>query len=652
MNKNYIKLFSIFLFLFANQIFAQQKKLWIKIDEVKISNTQLERKVNIKKYQTFQLEISDFRNKLQNTPTKNSVLKNSKFKIQFPNEYGKMISFWVKEAPVMHPDLAKKFSNNKSYIGIGVEDNTLKIRFSVNELGLHAMIITKDRKVQYINPVTKDKRKYKIFARENLSMESVDFQCFSKNFESLKKSPLGMINRPNDLKLRTYRLALAATAEYSQFHIDAAGVASGTNAQKKSIVMATMTTAVTRMNSILENDLSITMEIVANNENLIFLDNNTSPYTNNNGSAMLNQNQTTCDNVIGVSNYDIGHVLSTDGKVSRASLSSVCISNRKARGVTGSDNPTGDSFYFDFIIHEIGHQLGANHTFNGNAANCAGANRNYATAVEPGSGSTLMAYASLCSPQNVQQHSDLYFHTISIDEIWENIISGTNNCGTTTNLVTNLNVPTANAGNDFTIPKSTPYKLTGQANDADGDPITFCWEQMNNGLNNIPPRATDVIGTLYRSVNPSTENTRYLPRLNTVLDGNLSSKWEVTPSVARVMDFRLTIRDNNAEGGQVEADEMKVTVTDAAGPFKVTSQNTTDIVWNDGASETITWDVAGTAGNGINVSNVNILLSIDGGRTFPIALVSNKPNNVSQNITVPNNSAPNCKIMMKAIDNI
>jgi len=649
MTKKYIKLFSIVILFAVNQLSAQQKNHWSKIDEAKISNTTLQRKTNVKNYKTFQLDYSELKNNLIVAPKKNSKLKESNLVVKFPDEKGNMILFYVKESPVMHPDLAKKYPNNKSYVGVGVQDKSNKVRFSVNEQGLHAMITNMERKVQYIDPITYDQKYYKVYARKDMDFERNKFQCFTESIHKSKKSSL--VNKTsNDLKLRTFRLALAGTGEYSQFHVDAAGVGSESDAVKKAAVLSAMTTAMTRVNAVFENDLALTMQLVANNDDLIFLNANTDGYTNDDGSKMLVENQTKCDNVIGSNNYDIGHVFSTGGG-GVAILASSCLISHKAKGVTGSSNPTGDNFYFDFVAHEMGHQFGANHTFNGDAGNCVGANRNDATAVEPGSGSTLMAYAGICSPQNVQSHSDLYFHIITIDEIWANITAGNSTCGTISNLSSNSNAPTVNAGQNFTIPKSTPYILDGVGNDADGDPVSFCWEQIDNQITAIPPSETATSGAIYRSLSPKDSGTRYMPELSTVVNGDLSSTWEVTPSVAREMNFKLTVRDNNSEAGQVNSDNLKVTVTNAAGPFKVTSQNTTNIVWNEGTNETITWDVAGTNGNGINVSNVNIFLSTDGGKTFPTTLKSNTPNDGSEIITVPNTPASNCFVMIRAASN-
>ena len=656
MIKRYFKLFPVFLLFLANLSFAQKNELWNKVEMSDQNFELIQSGSTIEKFQTFRLKLADFKNDMRNAPVTTKAMVSSKYKMQFPDENGKLISFWVKEAPVMDDDLAQKYPNDKSYIGYGVEDNSLKIRFSVNILGLHAMIINRNRQVNYINPVSGNQNYYRVFSRKSISVEENNFQCFVENKVALKKMSLdNSFVYPDDLKLRTYRLALAATGEYSQFQLDLSGIDQGmaTDEEKKEVVLAALTTAVTRINAVFENDMSITLKIVSDNDKIIYLDPDTDPYTNDDVGAMIDENQTACDNNIGVAEYDIGHVFGTSQRSVNGSayLGVVCQNGSKAGGATASIFPTGDFFYYDVVIHEIGHQFGANHSFNGNAGACSDS-RNNQTAYEPGSGSTLMAYAGICSSQNVQEHSDLYFHSISINEMWTYITIGGATCAVESSLTNNLNVPTVNAGNDFTIPKATAYKLIGQGSDADDDPITFCWEQLDNEINSVPPEETDANGTIYRSLIPSAENTRYLPKLSTVNSGALSSTWEVTPNVGRTMNFNLTVRDNNKEAGQIAMDAMVITVSDVAGPFMVTSQNENDIVWTSDTSETITWDVAGTDANDINTTNVNILLSTDGGKTYPSILASNVANNGSQSITVPDVKAPSCKIMVEAVGSL
>ena len=650
MIKNHSRFLGLLFFFFSTFLFSQETNFWSPISNADISIEERQEKGRIKKFDAFQLKVASLRIKLDDAPKRDGFSRRSKTRIQFPDEKGVMVTYLVKEISVMHPELAAKFPQNRSYVGHSEKDASKRIHFSVNELGLHAIIMDARGSMRFIEPDAKDKSKYKVYLRKDVEGRQ-DFECLTKDVDVALKSAQAMKNT-DDGKLRTYRLALAGTGEYSQFHIAAQDAEGAPDSEKKAIVMAAMTTAITRINAIFENDLAISLQLVTNNEDIIYLDPATDPYSNFDGNTMLDENQPNCDAVIGSANYDMGHVLSTGGG-GVATLASVCNNNFKARGVTGSSFPTGDNFYFDLMAHEFGHQFSANHTFNGDEGSCGQAGQRVGeTAVEPGSGSSIMAYAGLCFSQNVQSKSDLYFHVVSIEEIRNFVTNGNgNSCATITDLSLNLNAPTVNAGADFTIPKGTPFKLVGSGSDADDDPITFGWEQVDNEITVVPPSETSVSGANYRSYDPSENPVRYLPNLKTLTTGTISSTWEVTPSVARELNFKLTVRDNNTEAGQVVSDDLLVTVENDAGPFVVTSQNTDGVEWTVGEEETILWDVAGTTGNNINVSQVNILLSTDGGATFPTLLASQVPNDGSHTITVPDQKASQCFIIVEAVGN-
>ena len=348
------------------------------------------------------------------------------------------------------------------------------------------------------------------------------------------------------------------------------------------------------------------------------------------------------DAVIGSANYDIGHVFGTNSG-GLAGLGVVCSNGQKARGVTGSGAPIGDAFDIDYVAHEMGHQFGCAHTFN----NSCGGNRNDATAMEPGSGSSIMAYAGIC-PSNVQNNSDDHFHSVSITEMW-NRIQSTASCATTTS--TGNNAPVIVESEDYSIPKSTPFVLRGIASDEDSeDVLSYNWEQTDNEVASMPPSSTSTVGPAFRSNSSISSPNRYMPSLPTVIGGNISNTWEVVPSVAREMNFSLVVRDNAVGGGNSARDDIKVTTIDIT-PFTVDGPSTNE-EWLVGANKTINWVVGATNQAPVNSQNVTILLSTDGGVSFPIVLLENTTNNGSADIVVPNNVTNSARIMVAATDNI
>ena len=510
---------------------------------------------------------------------------------------------------------------------------------------MHGLRFLKNGESEYIDPYTKDGVSYTIYAKKDVEPADKILECKVKEGPSKllsgKKSTHSK-SLVNDGKLRTFRLALGCTGEYAQFHLtDQEIPAAATEAVKKAAVLAAMNVTMTRVNALFERDLSLTMKIVSNNTNVIFLDSGTDGLSNGDGTAMIAEYQAICDTNIGTANYDIGHVFGV-GNSGLAELSSPC-TNKKAQGVTGSTSPKGDTFDIDFVIHEMGHQFGATHTFN----NSCNENRTGFTAVEPGSGSTIMAYAGICAP-NVQGNSDAYFHGVSIEQMYANITSGNSDCGGIT--VTGNTAPTVNAGNDYTVPSATSFVLKGEATDTEGG-LTYCWEQIDSQTATMPPVGTNVGGPLFRSLPPSSSSERYFPKLGTVLNGQSGTIWEQLPTVTRSMNFKLTVRDNNISGGQVGLDDVKLSVDGNSGPFVITSQNTSEI-FRVGESKTIVWDVANTNVLPVNASEVNILLSVDGGLTFPVVLASNVTNDGSHAIVVPSNITNQGRIKVEASNNV
>ncbi|HYC27715.1 MAG TPA: zinc-dependent metalloprotease family protein, partial [Chitinophagaceae bacterium] len=469
------------------------------------------------------------------------------------------------------------------------------------------------------------------------------FQCLTTAIGERAQQATGTaLKNADDSRLRTYRLALAASGEYSTYFLNGTET---TDAQRKAKVLAAMNTAMTRANGIYERDFGIRMVLIANNDAIIYLNASTDPWT----TELNTKTQQTIDNVIGSANYDIGHLVHRAANNGNAGcIACVCKSGQKGSGFTSHTAPEGDPFVVDYLTHEMGHQFGANHTFafsyEGTIAQC-----------EPGSGSTIMGYAGITgATTDIQPHSDDLFHAISIQQVTDYIKSSTDGGACAVVTVTGDNTPTANAGPDYTIPKSTPFKLSGTGSDADaGDVLTYIWEQIDAKTSSSPttPSATATAGPVFRSYVQTTNNTRTFPVLSSILDGTNTNKWEVLPSVARTLNFRFTVRDNRAGGANNQSDDMKVTVSSAAGPFAVTAPNTA-VSWAVGSSQSVTWSVNSTNVAPVSCANVNILLSTDGGNTFPITLAANTPNDGTQSITVPNNPGSSCRVKVEAVGNI
>ncbi|WP_144281741.1 reprolysin-like metallopeptidase [Chryseobacterium echinoideorum] len=581
----------------------------------------------------YKLDLNKIRNDLKNAQETGTNAK--AVEILVPTLKGKLEKFAVYSFPVMAKDLADQYELG-SYVGVGIDDPSKQIRFSVAPNDFQAMVI-KDGIYEFIDPLASDKTIYAVHPKTN-NTHGKSFVCsteegsqMAEQIEKLAEKGNFFSNQSNnyakssDRKYRTMRLAISATSSYVSY-------TGGTLATALAQINATMT----RVNGVFEKDFALHLNII-NAPGIIFVNSATDPYLTLPGSLNSKVQQVLTTNV-GDANYDIGHVFNAAGNNGNAGcVGCVCIAPTssaplgKGSGFTQSTAPSGDAFDIDYVAHEMGHQLGANHTF---SYSIEGSGVN----MEPGSGSTIMGYAGITNA-NVQMNSDAYFHVASIVQVQQNL--NAKSCDTEV-LVAN-NPPVIAALPTYTIPKGTAFVLTASATDPENDPLTYTWEQFDDAGAIVNGQITGgtitsanlgntTYGASFRSLMPSTSPTRYFPKLSSVLNGVLSSgsQWESVSNVARTSRFAVTVRDNNPNSDQQQTQSaLQIINVGNNGPFKINTQFA-----NITAPTPIQWDVAGTTAAPYSVANVKIDYTTDNGNTWTL-LAASTANDGSENFTFP-----------------
>jgi hypothetical protein len=592
----------------------------------------------------FTIDLADVAAWLAAAPRENFDAPVPGLEVALPLPQGGTERFEIWASSILHPELAAQYPEIRTYVGHGLDDPTATIRLDTTPAGFHALILSV-RRTMLIDPVhvgnARDHVSHFKRAPADLDLDARDaFSCeLVEDPETVAEIERLVAERNSTPRLRqtgqqlrTYATAIACTGEYATYH-------GGT----VPLALAAITTSLNRVTGVYEREVSVRMQLIANNNLIVYTNAATDPYTNNNGGTMLGQNQANLDAVIGPANYDIGHVFSTGGG-GIAFLGVVCVNGNKARGVTGLPAPIGDIFDIDYVAHEMGHQYGAHHSFNGTAGSCSG-NRTGSSAYEPGSGSTIMSYAGICGNQNIQAHSDDYFVVRSYDQISAFTQVGQGNACATTTATGNLPpVPVAGYGG-LTLPINTPFMLEGTVTDPDGDAVTYCWEEFDLGPAGHPNTPSGN-APIFRSFKPKTSPIRWFPRPVDVRN-NVHTLGELLPSYSRTLNFRLVGRDNL---GGVAWDATSFAVDGSSGPFLVTSIGTTP--WDAGFQRTITWDVAGTDIAPVSCPSVDITLSTDDGFTFPTVLLAGTPNDGSAVVTVPALATTLARVMIKAANNV
>ncbi|TCO57361.1 M12 family metallo-peptidase [Actinocrispum wychmicini] len=739
-------------------------------------------------------------------PVMSAKLVPSSTQVILPTPEGTFQRFTLADAPVMEAGLAAAHPEIRTYSGRGVDDPTATVRADLTPLGFHASVRSQ-RGQWFVDPYYHaDQSLYASYYGHDVTSAGplVEHEEVGELLQDLAPLTAGPV-----VKLRTYRVALVTDPSYATFF----------GAEN---VTAAKVTLMNRVAQVYEDETAIRLVLINGTDKINL--NTAEQAIGANGpcgaapcytpaqlascsGSTLSRNRIVLGQLIGASNYDVGHIgLGVNGG-GIASLG-VVGGNNKAQGCTGLPTPVGDFYAVDYVAHEMGHQFAGNHTFNGTQVNCSGGNRNGANSVEPGSGSSIMAYAGICQQDNLQPHSDPYWSQRSYTEITTYINSarpainevqtvsltgfdGTDSVtlsfggATTAPIVRGTNYSSAgikaalealptwpagvtatvagfgnlafddtgfqvtfsgatkfpslelavtgasgfvgetakggaqdNGGNQvtdttnhapvvtvpsaFTIPVRTPFSLSGSATDADGDSLTYLWEQNDRGAaaGTALVSNTKTAGPLFRQFGTAAvvsatdtlkyyspgentingDTTRVFPDYPQIAVNNTNAKTGTCPAAppvpaavpadlldcyseflptpdwvgfdaSRTMHFRLTARDGRPGGGGIGSADTALTLAPSAGPFLVTSQGTSS-AYTGGSTQTVTWDVAGTADAPVGVSAVKISFSTDGGLTYPYVLSESTPNNGTATVTVPDVATTHGRIKVEAVGNV
>ncbi|MBI3138841.1 MAG: T9SS type A sorting domain-containing protein [Sphingobacteriales bacterium] len=585
--------------------------------------------------------------------------------ISLPNAEGQLEDFEVFEASNFEPDLQARFPEIRAFSGRGITDPSATLKLSYSPQGIQTMVFRTEKENEFMEPYSADHQVYAVFKSQR-TRGSLPWTCSTVDRQLATGLHTGLLNTGLTARsggdLKTMRLAQSVTAEYSNYF-------GATGAAQVNLVLAGINATLTRCNGVYEKDLAVHLNLISASTNVIYYNASTDPYSpasSGTGGAWNTELQNTLTSVIGDANYDIGHLFgATGGGGNAGCIGCICTNGSKGSGYTSPADgiPQGDNFDIDYVVHEMGHQMGANHTF-------SMSNEGTGVNKEPGSGITIMGYAGITS-QDLAPHSFDFYHQASIAQIQANL--GTKTCPVTTSVAANNATPVVSAGGNFTIPISTPFALTGSATDANaGDVLTYCWEQNDNasstqtGASSVAS-ATKATGPNWISFRPVTSPTRYFPKMETILAGGLVSgpltggdagaNTEALSSVSRTLNFRLTVRDNAVyrstapvSVGQTSFADRVITVSNTSGPFQVTAPNTA-VSWAGNSSQTITWSVANTTAAPVSCANVKISISTDGGTTFS-TLVASTPNDGTEAVTIPNTPSTTARIKIEAVGNI
>ncbi|MGB1249169.1 MAG: reprolysin-like metallopeptidase [Candidatus Promineifilaceae bacterium] len=610
-------------------------------------------------YRLVQVDLPQLREQLAMAPLAGE--RGQAMIMQLPMADGNFGRFEITNAPIMQPELAAQYPEIQTYTAQGIDDPTATGRLDLTPHGFHAFIQS-EAGTNFIDPYqTHDIIHYISYDKTNYVKPLGSFVEGRPSAARLNSAPASQLDpdiATGSVK-RTYEFVMAASGEYTDYICTQGGDCSNA-AAKRATAFAAIVVGMNRVTQIYERDLTISFMLVSGTNNLVFTDKDTDPFTDgSDADTILNELANAIDGVIPINSYDLGHGIGSNGGggVAHSFTCGSSDHDDKASGATTLGAPIGDPFWVDYTAHEIGHQFNANHSYNASAGGgCT--TRVGSVAYEPGSGTTIMSYAGICGDQNTQPNADAMFNAGAISEIIQFVTSG-NGASCATTAATGNTEPTVEAGNNYTIPKETPFRLSVVTSDNEqaANALTTSWEQYSVGtawsFDSILPNTDqqdNQARPILRVFAPSSSVTRIVPALANILDGTYENDGEDLPSIDQTLTFRATVRDNVANGGGVASDDMQVMVEDGAGPFRVTS-HASNATLPVGAT-TVTWDVANTNLAPVNCTAVDIAFSSDGGATFPFVLATSTSNDGTESVTLPNTSTTQGRIQVKCSNNI
>lgn len=541
--------------------------------------------------------------------------------LTLPLPDGTTVQFDVHPNTLLPDSLAQRYPSINTYNGKAIDQATDTGRFDVTMHGFHGLFTHRGRTF-YIDPL-QDGFSYAVYEQQDAWRR----QDVDQVLDSLGVDRERAVLVDGNLRKR-YTIAISATGEYTQYH-------GGT----KVAALSAIATLLNRVNEVYRREVGAEFQLAADTDKVIFTDPATDPFTNSTQDIAINQTQ---QGLLLNPTFDLGHLLATSGG-GVATQRSLCNPFSRSRGMTGGSPPVGDAFFIDYVAHELGHQLGAEHSFNGTADSCA-TGRKAHSAWEPGSGSTIMAYAGICGEENLQINSSPFFHSKSIEQM-RTLMASLPSCGT--DLALANNAPVVDAGGDRVIPANTPFTLVGSALDLDGNPLSYTWEQVDlgNASYSVATMVDDGTRPLFRFVSPTSEPHRTLPAMSSLISGVLA-KGEAWPATNRNLQFHLTVRDGQ---GAVSSDEMVVQVINTGAAFAITAPQVGTMV--AGSTQMVTWDVAGTDQPPINCSRVDLALTQNGGSSWT-TLASGLANNGSTSVVLPASLTSTARLKLACSNNI